>query len=147
MKKNELAKDYERFEDLKAAYDEAEKAKNEAGMNAARAGYQKLLEEVRAKGETYSKMMRLYSDMKERGNDCIDFADPYLKEKEIVDTLKDYGFGCFTLSSTWSGAVENAWNFQQVGCTLESMIEINGSSKEFMSDSYEKVHAFLFRIA
>lgn len=146
MKKDELTKDYEKFESLKAGYDEAKATNSEVGMEKAKADYQELLASVRAKGETYSKMMRLFSDMKERGNDCIDFADPYLDERKLVETLKDYGFGCFTLSSTWSGAVENAWNFQKAGCTLEGMIEINGTSKEFMSNDYEKVHAFLFKL-
>lgn len=146
MNRTDLEKNYKIFESLKTSYETAKESGNEAGMNAAKIAYQKLLDEVHSHDETFVQMTRLYSEMKERGNEYIDFDRPYLEEETIVAMLKEYGFESFTLSSTWSGAVENAWKFQQAGCTLSGMIEINGTSKAFMSDDFEKVHAFLFKI-
>lgn len=43
-------------------------------------------------------------------------------------------------------AIQVAWAFTQMGCTLEGMIEIYGSGRKFMSNEYEKVPAFLFSL-
>ena len=49
MKKMEMiARFYERSLDLEKKFNEAEKAKDEKGMEACREGYQELLQEVRA---------------------------------------------------------------------------------------------------
>lgn len=148
MKKDELKRDYDRFEELKKAYDEAKNTDDENGMKTAKAAYKELLDSVHEKGEEYCFMSRLYNEMRERGNKCIDISEPYQYEDagKLIGRLKDFGFECFTFSSTWSGALETAWEFTQSGCTMDGMVEISGSSKAIMSDDYEKVHAFLFKL-
>lgn len=148
MKKNELAQEYETYESLMKTFDEAEAAGDESGMEAAKAGYQKLLESIRAKGEAYNHISRLYNDARKRGNDYIDLSEPYQyeKAKDLVETLRDFGFDHVTFSSCWSSAVETAWEFCKLGCAVEGMTEINGTTKAFMSDEYERVPAYLFRI-
>lgn len=148
MKKNELAQEYETYIAYKEAYDAAEEAGNEAGMNAAKTGYQKLLDGIRAKGDDYNRISRLYNNARERGNEYIDLSEPYQYEKaeKILTLLREYGFDHVTFSSTWSSAVQTAWEFTKLGCTVEGMTEINGTTKPFLSDEYEKVPAYLFRL-
>ena len=76
---------------------------------------------------------------------CANITDEEVSE--LVARMKDYGIEAFTFSSTWSSAVETAWLFQQAGCTLAGLVEINSQYKAFMSNEYEKVHGYLFKLS
>lgn len=52
----------------------------------------------------------------------------------------------FTFSSSWSSAIQVAWQFTQLGCTLKGMTEIYGSGQKFMSNEYERIPAYVFEI-
>ena len=141
-----LERFYERHEELERKLDAAENGGNTKAMEACQRAHQELLEEVRAEGETFGDMMRLYSEMKQQGNSRLDLSGTYRKPEEIIKIFRDFGVKEFTFSSTWSSAIQVSWAFTQLGCTLEGMIEIYGSGRKFMSNEYEKVPAFLFSL-
>lgn len=144
MKK--IAKFYERNLDLEKRFNEAEKVNDEKSMDACREGYQKLLQEVRAEGEDFGDMMRLYSEMKKRGNKLLDLSGSYKDPERIVRVFREFGVTEFTFSSTWSNAMDVAWAFTKLGCSLVGMTEIYSDNKKFMSKEYEKGPAFLFTL-
>ena len=146
--KNELRKEYERYQQIKAVYDAAEKNGNEEGMRQARADYAAWTESVNAKGKIYGRLYKLTEEAMKRGNEYIDLNDCIWDRdvKELIDSFREYGIEAFTFSSGWSGAAETAWLFTKNGCTLEGLVEINGSHKAFMSEEYEKAHGYLFRV-
>lgn len=147
MKKIEMiAKFYERNLDLEKRFHEAEKANDEKGMDVCREGYQELLQEIRAEGENFSNMMRFYSEMKQRGNKLLDVSGSYTEPERIIQMFKEFGVTEFTFSSTWSNAMDVAWAFTKLGCSLVGMTEIYSDNKKFMSKEYEKGPAFLFTL-
>lgn len=115
-------------------------------MDACQDAYQDLLQEVRAEGEAFGDMMRLYSDMKKHGNSHLDLSGTYREPEKILKTFREFGVTEFTFSSSWSSAIQVAWAFTQMGCTLKGMIEIYGSGQKFMSNEYERIPAFLFSL-
>ena len=141
-----LERFYERHEELERKLDAAENDGNTRAIEACQKGHQELLEEVRAEGETFGDMMRLYSEMKQQGNSRIDLSGTYREPEKILETFREFGVTEFTFSSTWSSAIQVAWAFTQMGCTLEGMTEIYGSGRKFMSNEYEKVPAYIFKI-
>ena len=141
-----IAKFYERNLDLKKRFNEAEKAKDEKGMEACREGYEELLQEVRAEGEDFGNMMRLYSEMKKRGNERLDLSGTCRDPERIIRVFREFGVTEFTFSSTWSNSMETAWAFTKMGCSLKGMVEIYSDNKKFMGNEYEKGPAFLFTL-
>ena len=121
MKKNNFAEEYAREAAIKAQYHEAEKAGSKEGQEAARDAYHELEEQIAAKGNSYARIYRLYSEAQDRGNEYIDLNDTIWDEqvKPLIGSLREYGIEKFTFSSTWSSAVETAWLFTQNGCGLE----------------------------
>ncbi len=145
---NEIMKTYERDQEILKAYEAAEKARDEAGMQKAREDHDEFLAEMGEKSWQFNLACRLFMDMKERGNSYIDINDPIedAKVPVFMDFLRKQGFKTFTFSSTWSSAVETAWIFKNCGCNLKGLIEINGKYKSWKGNEYEKVPAYLFTI-
>lgn len=141
-----LERFYQRHEELERKFDSAEKAGDTKAMDACQDSHQDLLQEVRVEGEAFGDMMRLYSEMKQQGNSRLDLSGTYRKPEEVIRIFREFGVKEFTFSSTWSSAIQVAWAFTQMGCTLEGMTEIYGSGRKFMSNEYEKVPAFLFSL-
>ena len=137
---------YGRSEELEKKFDAAEKVGDAQTMQACRDAYQELVKEVRAEGDAFGGMMRLSSGMKKHGNRRLDLSGTSWKPEKILKTFREFGVTEFTFSSTWSSAIQVAWAFTQMGCTLEGMIEIYGSGRKLMSNEYEKVPAFLFSL-
>ena len=111
--------------------------------------YRVFKDRIQHGSDAFAKYFWIYADAKKRGNDYIDIHDPVAADKvfEEVRDLKALGFKHFTISSTWSGAIENAWLFNQNGCTLIGMVEINSQYQaSYGLDGYEKAHALLFSI-
>lgn len=147
MKKLEMiAKFYGRNLSLKERFHEAEKVNDEKGMEACRKDYEDLLQEVRAEGEDFGNMMRLYSEMKKRGNERLDVSGSYTEPEEIIQMFKKFGVTEFTFSSNWTNAMDTAWAFTKMGCNLKGMVEIYSDNKKFMGNEYEKGPAFLFTL-
>lgn len=137
---------YGRSEELEKKFDAAEKAGDAQTMQACRDAYQELVKEVQAEGEDFGNMMWLYSDMKKHGNSLLDLSGAYREPKKILQVFREFGVKEFTFSSTWSSAIQVAWEFTQLGCGLKGMTEIYGSGQKFMSNEYERIPAFLFSL-
>ena len=147
-RQNSFEKDYqEELENLKA-YQAAKEAGNEVGIETARAAHIVHMAELEAKGEAYCRIYREYELSRDCGNTYLDLNDVIWDKdvESLISCIRASGIRHFTFSSTWSSAVETAWLFQQNGCMLEGLIEINGRVKKFMSDEYEKAHGYLFSI-
>ena len=145
MKKNIFEETYNKIQEARMAYYAAE---DEAGQNAALASCQKAVETISQFKGSGLRLWKAYESAMDRGNEYIDLSDPVSDEAvaSLIACMKDYGIEAFTFSSTWSSAVETAWLFQKAGCKLAGLIEINSSCKAFMSDEYEKAHAYLFKL-
>lgn len=141
-----LVRFYERHEELERKLDAAENDGNTRAIEACQKGHQELLEEVRAEGEAFGDMMRLYSEMKQQGNSRLDLSGTYRKPEEVIRIFRDFGVTEFTFSSTWSSAIQTSWAFTQLGCTLKGMTEVHGTKRDFQTGEYEKVPAFLFSL-
>lgn len=137
---------YGRNEELEKKFDAAEKVGDTKTMDACQDAYQDLLQEVRVEGKDFGDMMRLYSDMKKHGNSLLDLSGTYQEPKKILEVFREFGVKEFTFSSSWSSAIQVAWEFTQNGCTLKGMTEIYGSSQKFMSNEYERIPAYVFEI-
>ena len=68
-----------------------------------------------------------YYDAKNRQNQYIDFDNcPSAEEiRELVVCMRELEVRYITISSGWSGLVEDMWEFYRVGCSIEGMVEIN----------------------
>ena len=145
MKKNIFEETYNKIQEARMAYYAAE---DEAGQNAALASCQKAVETISQFKGSGLRLWKAYESAMDRGNEYIDLSDPVSDEAvaSLIACMKDYGIEAFTFSSTWSSAVETAWLFQKAGCKLAGLIEINSGCKAFMSDEYEKAHAYLFKL-
>ena len=141
-----LERFYQRHEELERKFDAAEKAGDTKAMDACQDSHQNLLQEVRVEGEAFGDMMRLYSDMKKHGNSHLDLSGTYQEPEKILKTFREFGVTEFTFSSSWSSAIQVAWQFTQLGCTLKGMTEIYGSGQKFMSNEYERIPAYVFEI-
>jgi hypothetical protein len=145
MKKNNLAVDYARYEDIKAQFDAAETEEDKA---VARETYGALMADIATKGKDYMWVFRLYDDAKAKGNEYIDLHDALQDEQVegLINSLRKNGIEKFTFSSTWSSAVKTAWLIQKNGCTLEGLVEINSAHPDSFNSEYEKVPGYLFCI-
>ena len=145
--KHTLEQVYTREQKLERAYEAAKAAGDEAGMEKARNEYQTMNKEVlETEDADFGFAYRLYKQMKECGNKFIDLSIAIHDEVGTLQTLRKYGFEHFTFSSGWSSAVESAWIFQQNGCRLEGLIELNSIHKDWTTGEREKVHGYLFSI-
>lgn len=131
-----------------AKYHAADEAGDSEGCKAAREAHEAWEKLMNETDKQFKAVYRLYESMKERGNDMIDFDEPYQYRNaaETVAMLREYGFDRFSFSSTWSSAAETAWEFIQNGCKLTGMIEIRGTVTEFYSNEYKKVPAYTFSV-
>ena len=84
-----LERFYERHEELERKLDAAENDGNTRVIEACQKSHQELLEEVRAEGEAFGDMMRLYSEMKQQGNSRLDLSGTYRKPEEIIRIFRD----------------------------------------------------------
>ena len=144
--KNNFAQEYAREEEIRAAYNTAKETGNEAGIEKAKADMRSLNEEIGAKGDAYAFVYRLYQEMKEAGNEHSDLHDTIRDEAKMIETLRSLGVESFTFSSGWSSAVESAWIFQENGCRLQGLIELNSPHMNWFTGTREKVHGYLFSI-
>jgi hypothetical protein len=142
---NIFEKTYAQVQEAKRAYNEAS---DEAGKETARAIYKEATENIEKLGGTACRIWREYETSRDSGNTYIDINEVvWDKDVEgLISCMRENGIDHFTFSSGWSSAVETAWLFQQNGCTLESLIEINSHHKDLFTGEFEKAHGYLFKI-
>lgn len=123
-------------------------ATTEAEKAEARALYKTARAEITALGEIACRIYREYETSRDSGNDYLDISEAVWDKdvESLITCLRDNGIEHFTFSSKWGSAVETAWLFQQNGCTLEGLIEINSHFTKWDSDEHEKAHGYLFRV-
>ena len=149
MKKNIFEEVYKEIQEANKAYDAAKEANDTEGMDVARVLYNKVVASLEGLTGVDITIWRAYKVARDCGNEYLDLNDNISDEEvsELVVRMKDYGIEAFTFSSTWSSAVETAWLFQKAGCVLAGLVEINSQYKAFMSNEYEKVHGYLFKLS
>ncbi len=146
--KNTFEAAYEQEMQIREDYDAAKAAGNEAGMEKAKEDYRAMMRESEERGEAYLRIYREYSDSRKKGNDLLDLNDTIWDRQVegLVACMRENGIERFTFSSTWSDSVGTAWLFQENGCRLEGLIQINGMQNSFRENEYKKVPAYLFSI-
>ncbi|MCW6681303.1 hypothetical protein NHG29_00210 [Aerococcaceae bacterium NML160702] len=135
---------YQQIEALKQAYQQAE---TEAEKEQIKRDFNQLTNNINQLGKISVMIWNAYMDSKEKENTYLDFSEVIHQQDvpELIEKLKEYGIDTFTYSSTWSGAIEIAWLFQQNGCTLKGLIEIN-KTKNSWNGTVEKGPCFQFTI-
>lgn len=130
---------------LKEQYDATSDETEREGI---RRSYRNISEQVNKEGTTFIRLMRYYENSQECGNEILDIDDVVWSEDipGLIQAMRENGIEEFTYSSTWSGAVETAWEFTQNGCSLEGLTEVKKHTRPFMSEEWDKGHAYVFRI-
>lgn len=142
--KNIFEETYQKIAGLKKQYDSA----NETEKANIRDAYSKVYESISALGEAAPRIWREYETARENGNALLDIND-VVWEKDVetlVKGLREFGIEQFTFSSGWSSAVDTAWLFQQNGCKLLGLVEINGNM-DFLKGVHQKLHGYLFSLS
>lgn len=142
--KNIFTETYNKIEELKTKIGTATTEQEQESLRVEYRTVKKALEE---KGVVAMRIWREYEKALKNGNDRLDLSDCIWDKdvKDLRDCIRENGITEFTFSSGWSGAVDTAWLFQQNGCTLAGLVEINGAEKPF-SGEHEKLHAYLFKV-
>lgn len=146
--KNTFEALYQQHKELKARFQTAKAANDAETMEQVRAERKALGESIEAESDAFDRIYDLYESARERGNEYIDISESYdyRDESSLIACLREYGIDAFTFSSRWSSAVESAWVFTKLGCTLMGMVEISSQTTNWNGDGYEKCHAYLFKI-
>jgi hypothetical protein len=87
------------------------------------------LDELKELGNATCRLFKEYEVYRDSGNEHLDIRE-VLWDKDVADLVtakRENGIEHFTFSSTWSSTVETARLFQQNGCKLEGLIEINSN--------------------
>lgn len=120
---------YSRIEDeIIKTYRDAKENNDQETMNAARQlmKQHKLTLSERESREFFTIYMA-YREASENGNKYLDFTEGFTPEKTrlYVEVMRKNGIKGFTYSSSWSGSLRGAWDFEQAGAKLEGIVEIN----------------------
>lgn len=93
-------------------------------------------------------IFKKYKIMKERSNPYIDLNYIGFVENipSLIDTARKYGVEEFVISDKCGDMPKRIWSFIQNGCTLEGMVEINGTYKDITLRERETIQGFLLRI-
>ena len=138
----------ETYQTILKARDLRKNASTEEEKQKAKELYNKAQEDIESLGQDACTIYRQYEASRNSRNKLLNIYDVlYDNQVEIlVKLMREYGIKEFTFSSTWSRAVEVAWLFQENGCKLEGLIEINSQYSKFGSDEFERIPAYLFRV-
>lgn len=142
---NTFEETYTKIKQIKTAYSNAT---TDAEREEARKEFNSITDEFEKKSPCLNRIMKEYEVSRDSGNEILNIRS-YINEDQVEDliqTLKDNGINEFTFSDSSSGSLENAWKFQEAGCKLQKIVEINSEYKKICSDEFEKIHAYLFRI-
>lgn len=117
-----------KFEKLYQEYAEARTARRNATTEEEKDVAYKLLDEFDAKFDNESRAFkeawRDYRSSIESGYEYLNCEDTVRSAFDYATVLKENGIEKFTFSSTWSGSVNDAWEFQKAGYIVEGMTNI-----------------------
>ena len=122
-------------------------AKNDEEKEEARELHDKTYGQIGNLGEFAVHIWREYQNSREHGNINLNLCEIIWDHQvpEIVACMKANGIASFTFSGTYTEATRTAWLFQQEGCVLEGLVEINSRYTDAYGDSL-KVPALQFRV-
>ena len=137
---------YNRIKNAKASIDASSTSEE---RDSAKAAYRDICKEINSWGILFGRIFREYENSRDNGNDILDIEELVDDKdvKSLVGIMKEHGIKQFTFSSTWSSSVETAWLFQESGCKLEGIVELNGRIIGWGSTEHEKRHGYLFRVS
>ncbi|MCD7810310.1 MAG: hypothetical protein LUG91_00410 [Ruminococcus sp.] len=137
---------YEKVQEIKRTF---QAAASEAEKELARKAYHDALAKIEHMGSNETRRIwNAYSDARECGNAYLDLHE-VIWDKDVeplISCMRANGIERFTFSSHCTDTTETAWLFQQNGCTLEGLIEINTPFRDCITGDFEKKHGLLFRV-
>ena len=142
--KNIFEEAYQKELQAIAAFDAA---KNDEEKEKARELHNETFGQIGNLGEFAVHIWREYQISREHGNLNLNLSEIVWDHQvpEIVACMKANGIAGFTFSGTYTEAIRTAWLFQQEGCVLEGLVEINSRYTDAYGDS-KKVPALQFRV-
>ncbi len=138
-----IKKFYNELKDLKNRFNEAT---TEDEKDQLRKEYKDLDARIKATGEGFAWVFRLYEESQEKENELLDLGQESIWEKDIPMILKgleDSGFKEFTFSSTWSNSNKTAFEFCKAGWSIKGMTLVN-TYKKWPEEGYKQEPAFIF---
>lgn len=108
-------------------------ARIDEAIRRAKAGERISLEEAGINATLFSA----YKSSKNRELDEIDFNDVIWNYdvEDIVKELREAGCETFTISSTFSSLLETIWEFEQLGCRMDGLTQIEQEYENFNMDT------------
>lgn len=147
--KNIFEETYSKVQELNRIY-HSEEGKDEKVQESLRAEYEKAMNKISEQADNeqiYKQIWRAYEKSKDNENEILNFDDVIWDRdvEALTACMKENEIKEFTYSCRATDAIETLWLFQQAGCEIGEMIEVN-LRKGFMGKGYEKAHAFKMSI-
>lgn len=135
------------YQEIKPMMDQYHAATNVYDRMSIRDSYNKVMTGLSDFGEIALRVFSEYKYAKDNGNELLDINESVHDKdvKPLIDTFRALGIEKFTFSATYCGAVDIAWLFQQNGCKLLGLVEINGE-ESLESNEHKKLHGYLFSV-
>lgn len=127
---------------------DARRAKNDQLIREARDLHDTTAAAVNACGPVFAEVAGVYCESMKRGNAVPDI-DHWLYNAtpaDVVSIFRENGIKRFTMSSTWTDALETAAAFIDAGCRLEGMQTVFVNKLEIRTDKYKTGPALVFYI-
>ncbi len=135
---------YTKIQQIKTAYNNAT---NDAEREEARKEFESITDSFKAKSLCVNRIMNEYEVSRDSGNEILNIRESINQNQveEFISVLKENGINEFTFSASSTGALENAYKFQEAGYKLQGIVGIYSEYKKFFSDEYEQIFAYLYR--
>ena len=127
---------------------DARRAKNDQLIREARDLHDTTAAAVNACGPVFAEVAVVYCESMKRGNVVPDI-DHWLYNAtpaDVVSIFRENGIKRFTMSSTWTDALETAAAFIDAGCRLEGMQTVFVNKLDIRNDKYKTGPALVFYI-
>lgn len=121
---NKFEKAYQENRRIRAAYQKAKAEDDQAGMDRAREDMAGWKEQWKREPKPFGEIYMQYEDSRDNGNEILNIGDYIRNVGEWIEFLKENGIRKFSFSSSWSGAIQNAWELQENGCRLVGMANV-----------------------
>lgn len=137
------------FKNISVAKANYQNAKTEEEKGDARLVYQTISGQIKETDKITQRAFSDYESSRACGNPLLDIRE-VLWNKDVpayVESLRSHGVQMFTVSSTYSSAVELYWELEKAGCHMVGMREVFlPFTKGPFGDELEKAPAVLFSL-